>query len=687
MGPMTILPLLILTALFPCARAEDAIVFPPPPRLATTAAELDALKKTPEFETLRQQKAKEADALLARPVIVPDQAGQWMFYYACPTHGTTLVAFKPPEQHQCPACKKIYSDERTVGAYRGILHMAAERAAQTLGEAYAYTGDERYVAEVKRILLKYADNYHTYPGRRDRWGRPGWFAPLGGRRYDQSLDEAVGAVRLAKAYDLTRNSPAWSGKEQTHVEQDFFRPTAETLLRFNQDINNHQTWYNAGLLAIASVLGDAELVRKVLTMKGGFHDQLKRSVTSDGLWYEGTMAYHNYALQAMIEIVDAGRRLGLPLHQEAAFRSMLEAPLKAAYPNGQFPAINDSDPSNIQSFAGMFLWAWQTYHDPLFAQAYACGSPAKLRKLTGADGPATPTLEMRSVDLSGAGLAVLRQGRGAEAASVFLDYGLHGEGHGHPDKLNITLYAMGREWLLDPGRIGYSHAEYKTWCRQTVAHNTVVLDGQSQTPTTGRLLWLRAEDDFAACAAESDGAYPGSVLRRHLFLSKNMLVDVFEVESAQAHQIDWLAHAISDRLEPADERGAGEAAPAGDENGYQYLRDSRCWKATGGSKWDFKASDGKRLRLWLAAAVNETLFASVGVGYQPRQRAPCLLRRRKGNAARFVTAYDLTGTGDLIRSVQGEENRPVVRVETKEGNWRINFSQDAQAFAVEAPPK
>ena len=47
---------------------------------------------------------------------------------------------------------------------------------------------------------------------------------------------------------------------------------------FNQDINNHQTWYNAGLMAIGSVLGDAKLVDKVLHMRGGYYFQLEHSL-------------------------------------------------------------------------------------------------------------------------------------------------------------------------------------------------------------------------------------------------------------------------------------------------------------------------------------------------------------------------------------------------------------------------
>ena len=64
------------------------------------------------------------------------------------------------------------------------------------------------------------------------------------------------------------------------------------------------------------------------------------------------------------------------------------------------------------------------------------------------------------MDLSDGGLVVLRQGIGAEAVAAFLDYGQHGGGHGHFDKMNFTLFAYGREWLLDPGRLTYIHKEY-----------------------------------------------------------------------------------------------------------------------------------------------------------------------------------------------------------------------------------
>lgn len=656
-----------------------------------TLAELEALRKSPDFDKRKAAKASAADALLASPPVIPDREGDWIFYYACPSDGTTLnpviptnnvaaneSSRKSPANHQCPKCKKIYRDERTVAAYRCSLHYAAERAVLALGEAYAYTGDDKYAVGAKRVLLTYADDYPKYPKRRDRWGRNGWLAPLGGRRYAQSLDEAVGVIKLAKAYDLTRCSPGWSEAERAHVEKNLFRTVAETLLWFNQGINNHQTWYNAGLMCIASVLGDEALVRKVLTMSGGFEFQIERSVTSDGLWYEGAMAYHHYALQAMIEIVEAGRRMGLNLHEAPKFRAMIEAPLKYAYPNGQFPAINDSDLSNIDGFREKFLWAWKTYGEETFAQACARGDTAKLRELLGEKAVPSPSLVMESAHLAGAGLVALRRGAGENVACVFVDYGEHGGGHGHPDKLNICLYAVGREWVLDPGRLTYSHPEHKTWCKQTVAHNTVALDGQSQAATTGRCLWFRNETEYAACAVESDGAYPGRTLRRYLWLNDKMLVDVFEVESSSPHQVDWVVHAIADELTPVGEPGKAEPASPGNQNGYQHLTDARRWNAKGNTVWDFQDKTGKTLRLWLHGSGPETLFAARGIGYHVEQKVPTLLRRRTADKTKFVTVFDLTGNGGFVKSVKWEEKSREVVVETLQGTVRAKVSQQSE---------
>jgi hypothetical protein len=649
---LVVLLLVVLTA-----NAADTYDGPPPkfdsrPRVAIGADELKELKALPEFAAKRDTAVKLAQPFVASPVPIPDGYGGWVFDYACPDDGTALRAISPKE-HECPKCKKHYTGEREVIAYRCLQHHELERAAYRLAWAYALSGDESFAKEAKRVLLKLADDYHTYPGRRDRWGRTGFLAMLGGRRYVQSLDESVGVIELAKAYDLTRDSSVWSDAERAHVEKDFFRATAESLLRFTQP-HNHQTWYNAGLVAIASALADEELLMRVINMNRGVLDQLANNVGSDGLWNEGTMAYHNYALQPLVQTADMTRRLGMNIYTHPKLKLMITGPLHAAYPNGQFPAINDSDRGDVRMFDWAFAWAKKTY------------------------GSALDTSQPKeSETLKDAGLAVLRCGEGTNAVCVFLDYGPHGGGHGHFDKLNLMLYANGREWLLDPGRLTYSHKEYKTWVKTTAAHNTVTLGGDSQAATTGRLLWLKQGDGWAACAAESDGAYSGALLRRYLLLTPTFLVDVFDVKAERMTQIDWFAHAASEKLIASSEISGKPKSP-GNADGYQHLKDGVAYSMRESSRWDFVA-DKMRLRVWLDSSQPEEIFGAIGIGYTIDQKIPCLVRRRQARQTRFVAAYDLSGAGDQIRRLQttrGLEPEPIVQIETRDGSLVVRFSSN-----------
>ena len=679
----TILALLIvalLLVLAPMPGADTvAPVFPPPPRLATTTAELALVKSGGGFPALRDAAITAADPLVTKPIALPDGPGSWFFYYACADDGTVLRMVTPTD-HACPRCGKHYGDERTVAAYRGIQHGEAEAAALALGWAFAYSGNDAYAAQAKRILVKFADDYPRYPARVDRWGRTGFLAFLGGRRRTQSLDEAMGIIPLAKAYDLVRGSPVWSDAERAHVEADFFRLTAQTLQLIPMNRENRQAWYNAGVLAIASVLADPALAEAALHGPSGFHAMLRNDVGDDGMWWEGTMAYQAFALMPLIETVDIARRLGIRLQDEPRFIALLRSPLAATYPDGRFPCVNDSDPSDYHLFDSSFAWAWTTYRDPLFAQALAWADPARLKTLLGADAAPACPLATTTTDLPGIGVAFLRVGNGADAVCVAHHYGQPGgdsTGHGHLDKLGITLFANGREWLADIGRIGYTHQEYKSWARRTIAHNTVTLDQKDQIIDTGRMLWLEGDGDHAACATDSRGAYPGATLRRFLFLTRSMLVDVFEVEAPDATTIDLAAHAITAPLRPGEPQGAEPLASLGDANGYQHLSDIRSYAPTAGSSWIFPSAEdpARRLQVHLVHAPGERIFTATGIGYQATQAAPCLIRRRAGPTARFVGVYDLSGDGAHVRQVDAPAGAdPRVRVRTADGIVELAFT-------------
>lgn len=664
----SLVPTLCLFAMWSAAYADqpvDQITFPPPPRLATTADAMAAMR-APGIEKLRNSDVViRADAILAAGLVVPDGYGEWIFYYANPKTGTRLTAVSPTE-HKDPKTGEIFTDQRTVAAYREILHNQLNTKAVQVAWAYAYTGDDKYAAAVRDALLRLAADYKTYPGRRDRWGRTGWLAPLGGRRYTQSLSEAVGIIPLCEAYDLVRTSEAWTDEQRQRVEDDFFRATAKSLLRFNQGINNHQTWYNAGLMAIANVLGDEQMVRKVITMRGGFDHQLADSVGDDGLWYEGAMAYHFYALDAMRYIVEFGKRIGLRLHERPRFRLMLDGPLKAAYPNGQFPAINDSDRTFVSNYAKFYNWAKQLYDD------------------------FDATIETRSVNMETSGLAILRAGEGAAAVCAMIDYGPHGGGHGHFDKLQLLLYANGREWLLDPGRLTYSHPEYHTWVKHTAAHNTVAINGKSQSPTVGRLRWFQSDASLSACDVESLSAYPNVSLRRRVALTPSMLVDVVTVDAKRRVTIDLFAHGVADRLEAEDSTpGPGTL---GDGDGYQHLQNVMLHRALPLGRWDYIVeADGttQRLRAFIAGDPAAEVFTAMGIGYTIDRRNPVLVRRCDAEHARFVTVYDLSG-GGTIKSIEvapAPAGEQVVDVLRDDGRYRVRFGAAGASIELVAAAK
>src|SRR5690349_16200915 len=77
------------------ARGQDVPVFSGPPRLATSVEGLKRIKASVGFAKVRKEAVDAAEALLKNSVVVPEGWGNWVFYYACPDDGSTLVALSP----------------------------------------------------------------------------------------------------------------------------------------------------------------------------------------------------------------------------------------------------------------------------------------------------------------------------------------------------------------------------------------------------------------------------------------------------------------------------------------------------------------------------------------------------------------------------------------------------------------
>lgn len=620
--------------------AVGALAFPAHPRVEYTAQEVEKWRADPSRRNETRQIIARADASLARGLVVPQKSGQWYFYYACPKDGSSLRA-ETIEKHVCPVCKAEYTDERTVAAYYTILHGRLDEDAHTLALAYALSTDEKYAKPVREVLLELARLYPTW-GRHDRWGRRGLLAVVGGRRYAQLLNEAISLIKLAKTYDLVANAKCFSPAERTKIETELLGGNAREILWYQIFAglrNNHQTWFNAAYTVVGLAIGDQQLMRTGVYGDFGLLWQMKESVTEDGLWYEGALAYQAYAMQAIVETLEAAQRVGWNFSDNQRLRSLWVGPIQLAYPNGQLPVFNDSDPAHFSQWLDLYRWGQKYFQEPSFAQ-YAGTSPPE----------ATEKTELKSVALRGIGLAVLRRGVGERAQCAMVDYGLHGDHHGHPDKMNIVLYALGRELLLDPGRISYSVPEYETWCRTTVAHNTVVIDQQDQQPDTGRLIFFEQSKDYSAALTASDGAYPAFSLRRFLVMADAIMVDVFVVTGERDAQIDWVSHGPG--LLTTDLPLRPRTEPLGEKNGYQHLSDLKQGQGTQKMVFALAANHGPAYRIWCLGDADSAVFTGMGIGYRLVDRVPFILRRRTGRSAVFITVHDLSGDGSAVEEVE-----------------------------------
>jgi hypothetical protein len=86
----------------------------------------------------------------------------------------------------------------------------------------------------------------------------------------------------------------------------------------------------------------------------GFRVQIEKGITDDGLWYEGSLGYHQYTIQALWPLAEAARHAGIDLYSDR-MRSLFDAPLSLALPEGESPGFNDSRGANLLGMASLYM--------------------------------------------------------------------------------------------------------------------------------------------------------------------------------------------------------------------------------------------------------------------------------------------------------------------------------------------
>ncbi|OGG55963.1 MAG: hypothetical protein A3F84_00740 [Candidatus Handelsmanbacteria bacterium RIFCSPLOWO2_12_FULL_64_10] len=642
------------------------------PGLILTPHDLDAIKQKVRASAWAKATfddlIAEADRWTSEGVRIPDRKGQWMHFYACPEDGTHLRTISDTE-HRCPACGKTYTGEPYDSVVIRNRHMALGDAAVDLGLAYHLTGDQKYLQTARQIVLGYADRYLSYP-LVDKDGKAN--ANDGGRVFCTLLNESNWLIAVCWAYDLI--APDLSTSERRHVCEDMLHPAgAQVIRRRNLKIHNIQCWMNSAMGLAALCCGDGELAHHAIRSETGLEAQLEKGILSDGLWWECSWGYHFYTMSALWPLTEAARQIGLEA-SPPRYKSLYDAPLRFAFPGLYLPPLNDSGSGvHLPDRCETYEIACARWRDPRHAgllqnverrgRLALCFGPPDLA-------PAPPDTT-ESVNFPAGGVAILRD----QTTLVTLDYGPHGGGHGHPDKLGLILYGAGRVMAPDPGSIQYGVPLHLEWFKTTVSHNTVSVDMSPQKPCAGKLLTFRPGRDAQIASASADDAYPGVRFRRTLALLTNGIVlDLCELSSDEEHVYDYIYHNRGAFSSPLPLRDL--SSPIGAGHGYQHIRGPRSARTDG--DWTARWDDGDAgVCLAMTGAPGTEVITGIGPGNPPSEMLPLILARRRDRAAQFAVAL-----------VVYKNSAPDVQLSLEASGakaWRVRVQVGDDSRTVELP--
>ncbi len=613
--------------------AASLLVAAPNNWLLVDAADIQAAKgrvsRHAWAREVRDKLLADAEEALAGEVQIPDRGGQWPHWYSCRRDGTRLTTVSPTE-HKCSKCGEVYRGEPYDSVVLYGVHSRNSRTIRTLGLAYRFTGRAEFAKRAADLLLAYAAKYPIYR----RHNTAGEDKVGGGRVSAQTLDESVWLIPVTWGYALIRDT--LSEADRTIIERDLLIAAADVIREHRMGIHNIQCWKNSAVGLVGLATGRDALVREAIDdPERGFRAQIAKGVTDDGLWWEGSLGYHQYTMDALWPLAEAARRAGIDLY-DARYHKLYEAPLALAFPNGDAPGFNDNGGANVLTYAPMYELTYARYKNAADGRLLARAGRRSLQALLyGADElPSGEMIPGESMLLRSAGYAMLRT-RGAAAAVRF---GMQGGGHGHPDKLNLVTFGGGRNVGIDPGSINYGVPLHREWYRTTIAHNTVAVDGELQANADGTLeRW--STGGTTTLIASADAAYPGVQLRRTVTLRPDArLEDRFECVSSAEHTYDWAFHALGELSTSLSLAPRTQPLPAG--NGYQHITEIR-HAVTGEPWWAEWKANGSTFRLEFEAAPGTEVITGYGPGKDPADRVPLIIVRRKAASTAFQAVHIL----------------------------------------------
>jgi hypothetical protein len=344
-----------------------------PTALQRARSEAKANPQTPALQALR----KRADRLLGQPLVSVMDKSQ------SPPSGDrhdymSLAPYWWPNPKTATGLPYIRRDGERNPEINGIADHrnfgSVCNSAEILAEAYYVFGDERYAEKAAQILRTWFLDFRTRMNPNMQYAQ----AVKGinqGRGI--GLIETRGIVRVVDAVGLLASSKAWSSVDQRKM-QDWCSQYLEWLRTSKNGKdesaarNNHGSFYDGQVVALALFTGNTDLARSVV--ENARTKRIQFQIERDGaqpleLARTKSISYSVFNLTALFDLARLGDNVGVDLWSYDSGGRSLRAALDYLLPYALGErkwTRKQIEPLDGRSLVPLLLQAANRYHDPAY---------------------------------------------------------------------------------------------------------------------------------------------------------------------------------------------------------------------------------------------------------------------------------------------------------------------------------
>lgn len=632
------------------------------------------------------------------------------------------------------------------GGYEHNRHKQNYTYMNLAGRLFVITQQQKYADFVIELLEQYADKYLTFDFHAQKNTNPT------GRLFHQILNEHCWLLYTSLAYSCVASQ--MSEAQKIRIKDRIFEPMLDMFtVKYAHDfdrIHNHGIWAVAAVGICGLAIGKREYLEHAVygldrDNSGGFLAQISQLFAPSGYYMEGPY-YHRYAIRPTCVFAEVLHRhmpeVDIYNYKNGVIGNTVQALLSTAYPNGEFPALNDASRTmgitdmgvqvavsvyskhyglddNLLGMAKIQNAVWMHPCGLALSQAFEAVSQDREIGI-----PFWPSVELNEgpEGQNGAQGFIRMQDKKQDVFQLVMNYGQHGMGHGNFDTLGITYFNRGQEvlreygfgrWVnVEPKFGGRYLDENKSYARQTIAHNLVTIDQTCQnyfdvTRADGvhgiPHFFSVDSDNIKGMSAFANDHYDGFTMQRSVFmlnieeLESPLLLDLYRLCAEGEHQYDY-SHQYDGQIIRTnfDYTTHKELNTLGNKDGYQHL-----WQVADGKVKDTALVSwlqNNHYYTWLGTSSNqnnEVIFTRTGANdpsFNLRSEPAFSLRSKGGNTLfasvlethgyfneEFEQSVNARGQVKNLKIIGHNEMGSVVEIETANNIVTVMISNQADA--------